>query len=127
MKREMEGLSKANEKKQQPKFEDLFEPTVEEEEEMGEELCPGRPKLKRPSPGNSRRASAGAVVSEDFDQGMDFRCSERSLVLRREGSRLMGAGNSNGPTGFDPMDTMVKFIGGGVECHGEVKTMMWWT
>ena len=114
MKREMEGLSKANEKKQQPKFEDLFEPTVEEEEEMGEELCPGRPKLKRPSPGNSRRASAGAVVSEDFDQGMDFRCSERSLVLRREGSRLMGAGNSNGPTGFDPMDTMVKLCIGGV-------------
>lgn len=77
MKREMEGLSKANEKKQQPKFEDLFEPTVEEEEEMGEELCPGRPKLKRPSPGNSRRASAGAVVSEDFDQILLFEDAQR--------------------------------------------------
>ena len=66
MKTEMEHQRQ----QEQPKFEDLFEPTLEEvDDEIEDELRPGRPKLKRPSPGDSRRASAGAVVSEDFDQG----------------------------------------------------------
>ena len=65
MKREMG----AKERQDQPKFEDLFEPTLEEEDdEMEEALGQGRSKLKRPSLVDSRRASAGAVVSDDFDQ-----------------------------------------------------------
>ena len=60
----------AKERKEQPKFEDLFEPTLEEEDDVMEEaLGPERSKLKNPSlVVDSRRASAGAVVSDDFDQ-----------------------------------------------------------
>ena len=84
----MEAREHRGQQQQQPKFEDLFEPTVDEEEEeeeddeVEEELCPGRPNLKRSSPGssNSRRASAGAVVSEDFDQGQDLGCSRNGLL-----------------------------------------------
>ena len=66
MKREMG----AKDRQEQPKFEDLFEPTLEEEDdEIEEAIGPGRPTLKRPSIVDSRRASAGAVVSDDFDQG----------------------------------------------------------
>ena len=81
----MEAREHRGQQQQQPKFEDLFEPTVDEEEEeeheVEEELCPGRPKSKRSSPGssNSRRASAGAVVSEDFDQGQDLGCSRNGF------------------------------------------------
>ena len=79
MKREMETREHQRQQ-EQPKFEDLFEPTLEEvDDEIEDELRPGRPKLKRPSPGDSRRASAGAVVSEDFDQGRDFSCSGKEL------------------------------------------------
>ena len=71
MKREMG----AKERQEQPKFEDLFEPTLEEEDdEMEEAIGPGGSKLKRPSlVVDSRRASAGAVVSDDFDQGRTYK------------------------------------------------------
>ena len=81
MKREMEESRMT--RQQQPKFEDLFEPTVEEEDDDDAEegRFPGKlrpfPGRSRPLSGNTRRASAGAVVSEDFDQILLFEDAQR--------------------------------------------------
>ena len=80
MKREME-TKEPQVQKEQPKFEDLFEPTIEEEDdEIEGDFGTVKPVLKYPSQGNSRRASASAVISEDFDQERDM-CSRDVLEI----------------------------------------------
>ncbi len=94
----------------QLKFEDLFEPTVDEEEE--DDIVVNGAK------GNFRRASAGAVLSQDFDQILLFEDAERiNEKEREEEEEQEEERRANGGVGadFDPnapptRDPIMEFV-----------------